>query len=155
MLSGTYYLTSPLVLQQVAFMSETIDNFSMKSDMFMKVTTAVKLKLKLQKYLMEIPSVFTCSAALNPCYNTLGVDTLIDQINDNLCLYEINQQWGPLMKPNLKTILKVFSNIIMKNMEIPHNMAFFNLPNFRRGVVLLLLPMTPTLTCTTECDKKV
>ena len=44
-LSGTYYPTSPLVLQQVVFMSKTIDNFSMKSDMFMEVTTAVKLKL--------------------------------------------------------------------------------------------------------------
>ena len=83
MLSGTYYPASPLVLQHV-FMATTINNFCLKSEMFIELTTAVKLKL--QKYLMEIPSVFTCAAALNPCYNTVGVDTLIDEINENLSL---------------------------------------------------------------------
>ena len=88
MLSGTYYPTSPLVLQNIVFMSSAIDDFSIKSNMFMELTTVVKFKL--QKYLMKLPTVFTCAAALNPCVNVIGVDTLIDEINVNLRLYEDN-----------------------------------------------------------------
>ena len=88
MLSETYYPTSPLVLQNVIFMSQTIDYFCFKSDMFLELTTAVKLKL--QKYLIEIPPIFTCAVALNLCYNTIRVNTLIDEINVNLKIYELD-----------------------------------------------------------------
>ena len=71
--SRTYYPTSPLVLQNIIFMSQTIDNFCLKSDMFLELTTVVKLKL--QKYWIEIPPIFTCAVALNPCVNVIGVDT--------------------------------------------------------------------------------
>ena len=48
MLLRTYYPTLPLVLQHVVFMATTIDYFYLKSEMFMELTTLVKLKL--QKY---------------------------------------------------------------------------------------------------------
>ena len=87
-LSGTYYPTSHLVLQNIIFMSSAIDDFSIKSNMFIELTTVDKFKL--QKYLMELQAVFTCTAALNPRVNVIGVDTLIDEINVNLRLYEDN-----------------------------------------------------------------
>ena len=88
MLSGTYYPTSPLVSEHVHQMPQTIDDFSLKSTMFNEITNAVKIKL--QKYLMELLSVFTCAAALNPCVNVIGVNTLIDEINCNLSLFQDN-----------------------------------------------------------------
>ena len=51
-LSETYYQTSPLVLQNIVFMSSAIDDFSIKSEMFMELTTVVKFKLQSRPFLL-------------------------------------------------------------------------------------------------------
>ena len=56
------------------------DDFCLKSDIFEELTAAVRLKL--QKYLKELLPVFTCAAALNPYYNIVWANTLIDKINE-------------------------------------------------------------------------
>ena len=93
-------------------MSSAIDDFSIKSDIFMELTTVVKFKL--QKYLMELPTVFTCAAALNPCVNVIIVDTLVDKINVNLRLYEDNLEWASFTKSkfanNFKSLYDVYND---------------------------------------------
>ncbi|GKC01837.1 zinc finger BED domain-containing protein RICESLEEPER 2-like protein [Tanacetum coccineum] len=39
---------------------------------------------KLKKYFENIPSIITCAAALNPCFNVSGVDYLIENISRDL-----------------------------------------------------------------------
>ena len=46
------------------------------------------MKLKLSKYLREIPLVFTCAAALNPTINVGGVGVLMEKIAGNLGIFE-------------------------------------------------------------------
>ena len=131
MLSGTYYPTSPLVLQNIVFMSSAIYNFSIKSDMFMELTTVVKIKL--QKYLMELPAVFTCSAALNPCINVIGVDTLFDEINVNLRLYKDNLEWASFTKAKFANDFKSLYDVYNDKYGNSVQKTFFQSSQSSRG----------------------
>lgn len=77
-LSGVYYPTSPLVLNQIFMLASKLNDFEFEGEELKNV--GEKIKEKLLKYFKEIPPVFTCAAALNPCLNVGGVETLIEQI---------------------------------------------------------------------------
>nr|GEW24795.1 zinc finger BED domain-containing protein RICESLEEPER 2-like [Tanacetum cinerariifolium] len=46
------------------------------------------MKEKFKKYFESRPSVITCAAALNPCYNVHGVELLIETISTNLEFFD-------------------------------------------------------------------
>ena len=70
-LSGVYYPTSCLVLNQIFLMCAKINEFEMRSTMFANMMKPMKAKLK--KYFQEMPPIITCSAALNPALNIGGL----------------------------------------------------------------------------------
>ncbi|KAK1419827.1 hypothetical protein QVD17_29191 [Tagetes erecta] len=83
-LSGVYYPTSPLVLNQLFLMANKLNEFQTKNEMFIAMVAPMLAKFK--KYFAELPPVFTCAAAFNPCLNVPGVETLIDEITSDLGL---------------------------------------------------------------------
>lgn len=88
LLSGVYYPTSPLVLNQFFLMTEKMANFEYSSiTLFQNMVIAMKSKFL--KYFRELPLVFTCAAALNPTINVGGVNVLMGQIYENLGLSEL------------------------------------------------------------------
>jgi hypothetical protein len=95
-LSGVYYPTSPLVLNQIYYLANKISDFEYEGPLFKLVGETMKDKLL--KYFKELPPVFTCAAALNPVVNVGGVETLIEQIAFSFKLTEddpnfiLNQQ---------------------------------------------------------------
>ena len=109
--------------------------------MFMELTTAVKIKL--QKYLIELPTIFTCAAALNLRVNVIEVDTLIDEININLKLYKHNVEWGNFTKAKFANDFKALYDVYNNKHGNSIQTTFFNPLNFR-GV--LLHPKTPLST---------
>ncbi|GJR82019.1 zinc finger BED domain-containing protein RICESLEEPER 2-like protein [Tanacetum coccineum] len=81
-LSGVYYPTSPLVLQQIFFISCKLSDLELEGGL---LSCMVKpMKKKLRKYFENMPPIITCSAALNPCFNVSGVDYLIENISRDL-----------------------------------------------------------------------
>ncbi|GJS08614.1 zinc finger BED domain-containing protein RICESLEEPER 2-like protein [Tanacetum coccineum] len=46
------------------------------------------MKEKLKKYFERMPSVITCAAALNPCFNIHGVEWLIETISTDLEFFD-------------------------------------------------------------------
>ena len=88
LLSGIYYPTSPLVINQVYFMAQKIHDFEYEGEIFQQV--GATMAEKLLKYFDEIPPVFTCAAALNPVLNVCGVETLIESIAFSFNLQEGN-----------------------------------------------------------------
>ncbi|GJT62330.1 zinc finger BED domain-containing protein RICESLEEPER 2-like protein [Tanacetum coccineum] len=81
-LSGVYYPTSPLVLQQIFFISCKLSELELEGGL---LSCMVKpMKKKLRKYFENMPPIITCSAALNPCFNVSGVDYLIENISRDL-----------------------------------------------------------------------
>ena len=101
LLSGIYYPTSSLVLNQVYLMAQKIQNFEYEGEIFEQVGKAMAEKLL--KYFDEIPLVFTCASALNPTLNVGGVETLIESIAFAFNLTEGNPN---STKTFLKTVLK-------------------------------------------------
>ena len=83
-LSGVYYPTSCLVLYELYLMTLNIKNYENKK-FYMEMIPAMKEKFK--KYFLELPSIFTVAAALNPFYNVTGVECLIQEIFDNLDIH--------------------------------------------------------------------
>lgn len=82
-LSGVYYPTTSLVLNQLYTMTEKLDELkNSPTQMFRKMVKVIKKKFI--KYFGTLPLVFTCSAALNPCLNVGGVELLISRITENL-----------------------------------------------------------------------
>ncbi|GKD56045.1 zinc finger BED domain-containing protein RICESLEEPER 2-like protein [Tanacetum coccineum] len=77
-LSGVYYPTSPLVLQQIFFINCKLSDLELEGGVLSCMVQPMKKKLK--KYFENIPSIITCAAALNPCFNVSGVDYLIENI---------------------------------------------------------------------------
>jgi hypothetical protein len=86
LLSGIYYPTSHLVLNQLFLMTEKINEFQWKGGLYEKMVEPMKKKLK--KYFEEIPPTFACAAALNPCLNIIGVELFIEKISFNLELHD-------------------------------------------------------------------
>ena len=86
LVSGVYYPTSHLVLNQLWIICEKLGEFEFEGEMFDKMLVAMKSKLK--KYFEEMPPVFTCAAALNPTLNVSGVEILLDKISYDLGLDE-------------------------------------------------------------------
>ncbi|KAJ9551028.1 hypothetical protein OSB04_015073 [Centaurea solstitialis] len=76
--SGIYYSTSPLVLNQIFVMAKEIGTLEYENKTFQ--TIGEKMKEKLLKYFLELPPTFTCAAALNPTINVGGVEGLINDI---------------------------------------------------------------------------
>ena len=81
-LSGVYYPTSCLVIPQLFIMVKHLNKFNNTNDIY--TTMIGPMKEKLLKYFRELPAVFTCACALNPCYNASGVETIIDGIVEGL-----------------------------------------------------------------------
>ncbi|GJW30076.1 zinc finger BED domain-containing protein RICESLEEPER 2-like protein [Tanacetum coccineum] len=85
-LSGVYYPTSPLVLQQIFFMSTVLSEYELEGGILSSMIKPMKKKLR--KYFQHMPPIITCSAALNPCFNVNGVDYLIESISTDLEFFD-------------------------------------------------------------------
>ncbi|GJX66658.1 zinc finger BED domain-containing protein RICESLEEPER 2-like protein [Tanacetum coccineum] len=85
-LSGVYYPTSPLVLQQIFFMSNKLTEYELNGGIFPSMVKPMKEKLK--KYFQKMPPIITCVAALNPCFNVNGVELLIESISTDLEFFD-------------------------------------------------------------------
>ena len=83
-LSGVYYPTSHLVLEQLYYMCSSLSSFELTGGVFSNMV--IPMKEKLVKYFESLPPVITCAAALNPCYNLCGVELLIESISNDLGL---------------------------------------------------------------------
>ena len=83
-LSGVYYPTSHLVLEQLYYMCHSLSDFELSGGIFSSMV--VPMKDKLIKYFEKMHPVITCAAALNPCYNVCGVELLIESISNDLGL---------------------------------------------------------------------
>ncbi|GJR81278.1 zinc finger BED domain-containing protein RICESLEEPER 2-like protein [Tanacetum coccineum] len=81
-LSGVYYPTSPLVLQQIFFISCKLSDLELEGGVLSSMVKPIKRKLR--KYFENMPPIITCAAALNPCFNVSGVDYLIENISRDL-----------------------------------------------------------------------
>ncbi|KAJ9553532.1 hypothetical protein OSB04_017577 [Centaurea solstitialis] len=77
LLSGVYYPTSPLVLNQLYILSSKIYYYQ-SDENFRHVVRPMKVKFL--KYFDEIPFAFLCAAVLNPYLNMTGVEVLIARI---------------------------------------------------------------------------
>ncbi|KAL7615109.1 hypothetical protein Lser_V15G05806 [Lactuca serriola] len=85
-LSGMYYPTSPLLLNELWLKSAQLELFEQRSEIFFLVTRPMRQKLV--KYFNEMPPLFTGIAELNPCINVTGVETLITKIYMSLNLHK-------------------------------------------------------------------
>ncbi|GJX29283.1 zinc finger BED domain-containing protein RICESLEEPER 2-like protein [Tanacetum coccineum] len=85
-LSGVYYPTSPLVLQQIFFMSTVLSEYELEGGILSSMIKPMKKKLR--KYFQHMPPIITCAAALNPCFNVNGVDFLIESISTDLEFFD-------------------------------------------------------------------
>ena len=85
-LSGVYYPTSCLLLNELCLMAQQLDRFEQKNEVFILITQPMRAKLV--KYFKEMPPIFTCAAAVNPCYNVTGVEGLIKKISIALGLHK-------------------------------------------------------------------
>nr|GFA29380.1 zinc finger BED domain-containing protein RICESLEEPER 3 [Tanacetum cinerariifolium] len=85
-LSGVYYPTSPLVLQQIFFMSTVLSEYELERGILSSMIKPMKKKLR--KYFPHMPPIITCAAALNPCFNVNGVDFLNESISTDLEFFD-------------------------------------------------------------------
>nr|GEV90050.1 hypothetical protein [Tanacetum cinerariifolium] len=85
-LSGVYYTTSPLVLQQLFFMSTVLSECELEGGILSSVIKPMKKKLR--KYFQHMSPIITCAAALNPCFNVNGLDFLIESISSDLEFFD-------------------------------------------------------------------
>lgn len=92
LLSGIYYPTSCLVLNQIFLMSSKINDFEVRGGIFEDVVKPMKAKLL--KYFKEMPPVITCSAALNPTLNVAGVEVLLQNIAYDLGLLDEDPEFA-------------------------------------------------------------
>ncbi|KAJ0827795.1 putative transcription factor/ chromatin remodeling BED-type(Zn) family [Helianthus annuus] len=83
-LSGVYYPTSSLVLHNLFKMCLKVNELSVRGRPYCDMADTMKEKLR--KYFKELPAVFTCAAALNPCFNIFGAGSLIEKIAHQLNL---------------------------------------------------------------------
>jgi hypothetical protein len=86
LLSGTYYPTSCLVLNQIYLMCSIINDFQVRGGIYDEIVKPMKVKLL--KYFKDMPPVITCSAALNPTLNVGGVEVLLGSIAYDLGLLD-------------------------------------------------------------------
>ncbi|GJZ45587.1 probable sodium-coupled neutral amino acid transporter 6 [Tanacetum coccineum] len=80
-LSGVYYPTSPLVLQQIFFISCKLSDLELEGGLLSCMVKPIRKNLG---SILENMHDITCSAALNPCFNVSGVDYLIENISRDL-----------------------------------------------------------------------
>ena len=92
LISGVYYPTSCLVLNQIFLMCAKISEFEIRGEMFGQMVKPMKAKFI--KYFKNMPPVITCAAALNPTLNVGGVETLIENISYDLGLLDEDQQFA-------------------------------------------------------------
>nr|GEV82568.1 zinc finger BED domain-containing protein RICESLEEPER 2-like [Tanacetum cinerariifolium] len=83
---GIYYLTSPLALQQIFFMSNKLTEYELDGGIFPSMVKPMKENLK--KYFERMPLIIMCVAALNPCFNVHGVELLIETISMDLEFFD-------------------------------------------------------------------
>lgn len=79
LLSGIYYPTSPLLLNQLFILANKISQYEDHTDWGSMVSV---MKQKLLKYFLKIPFGFLVAATLNPYLNATGVEILITQISE-------------------------------------------------------------------------
>jgi hypothetical protein len=96
LLSGVYYPTSHLVLNQIFLMSSKLSEYEFCGNVY--AIMVAPMKAKLRKYFKEMPPVISCAAALNPCLNIFGVELLIDNICNDL---DLNDE-DPFFSQNTK-----------------------------------------------------
>ena len=90
---------------------------------------------------MELPAVFTCATALNPCVNVIGIDTLIDKINVNLRLYEDNLEWTSFTKAKFANNFKSLYDVYNDKYENSVQTTFFQSSQSSRGSLLGIQPL--------------
>ena len=74
------------------------------------------MKEKFNKYFEEISPVFYCVSALNSLCKQVGVNSLIDMIEDNMCAYNAGNK-----KNKINKIFVHFINNIMQYMGLIDN----------------------------------
>nr|GEU83014.1 hypothetical protein [Tanacetum cinerariifolium] len=112
-LSGVYYPTSPLVLQQVFFMSTVLSECELEGGILSSMIKPMKKKLR--KYFQHMTSIITCAAALNSCFNVNGVNFLIESISLDLEFFDVG--FTSKSKSYFKESLEGLYNLIMQNMD--------------------------------------
>ncbi|GJZ64399.1 zinc finger BED domain-containing protein RICESLEEPER 2-like protein [Tanacetum coccineum] len=85
-LSGVYYPTSPLILQQIFFMTTKLSEYELEGGIF--ATMVKPMKEKLKKYFERMSPIITCAAAINPCFNVHGLEFLIESISTDLEFFD-------------------------------------------------------------------
>jgi len=96
-LSGVYYPTSPLALNKIYAMAVKLSELGVRGRPYSDMVPPMKEKFR--KYFRELPPVFTCAAALNPCLNIIGVESLIDRIANEL---DLNNPQDPCFSQTMK-----------------------------------------------------
>ncbi|KAK8942917.1 hypothetical protein KSP39_PZI009183 [Platanthera zijinensis] len=80
-LSGVYYPTSPLVIENIVNISQKLNYFKQHAGWIELIKI---MEIKFLKYYREIPVMFSCAAALNPLFGVDGVENFIEEINNNI-----------------------------------------------------------------------
>ena len=119
LLSGIYYPTSPLVLNQVYLMAQKIQDFEYEGSIFEQVGKAMAEKLL--KYFDKIPLFFTCVAALNPTLSVGGVETLIESIAFAFNLTEGNPNFVTIQQKQFKDCFEKMFDIYATKYESTSN----------------------------------
>jgi hypothetical protein len=81
LLSGVYYPTTPLVLGQFLLIALTFQNY--KEHQFWS-PLIYQMKQKYLKYYVEVPVIFSITAALNPAIGVEGVENILNAIYECL-----------------------------------------------------------------------
>jgi len=105
-LSGVYYPTSSLLLNELCLMAAQLERFEQRSEIFILITQPMRAKLV--KYFKEMPPLFTCAAAVNPCYNVTGVEGLIKRISTYLGLHKTDPNY---IRNQINTFNNTFASL--------------------------------------------
>lgn len=105
-LSGVYYPTSSLLLNELCLMAAQLERFEQRSEIFILITQPMRAKLV--KYFKEMPPLFTCAAAVNPCYNVTGVEGLIKKISTSLGLHKTDPNY---IRNQINTFNNTFASL--------------------------------------------
>jgi hypothetical protein len=102
LVSGVYYPTSHLVLNEIYVICNKMDEYDLVEDEFFS-DMVVAMKAKLKKYFKEMPMLFCCAAALNPTLNVSGVSILLEKISDDLEIWQDDMNFTMRLKTQFTT----------------------------------------------------
>ncbi|KAM0041071.1 putative transcription factor/ chromatin remodeling BED-type(Zn) family [Helianthus debilis subsp. tardiflorus] len=122
-ISGVYYPTSSRVLSELYLIATNFKNFENSSDMLRNMLKPMIEKFK--KYILDLPPVFLCAAALNPILNVPGVEAIIEEIYDKLDMHEEDPTLKDKVKESFNSNLsKLYDHYLKKYGDKNHTNLF-------------------------------